>query len=105
LIFDPEDGNSTVFRNIYKLPEYAATSQKTVLFILTNLFLLYCVNVRSKPELQNQRRPLLGNGSVNMFPWDPNHVRAATTDELLEMFSVGSVAEALRVVARNYVAL
>jgi hypothetical protein len=49
--------------------------------------------------MQNQRRcPMLGNGSVNMFPWEATHVTAATDmhatkEELLEMvFSVGSVS-------------
>jgi hypothetical protein len=48
-------------------------------------------------QLQNQRRhPLLGNGSVNSFPWQPNHVTAATDthatiEEVLEtVFSMQS---------------
>jgi hypothetical protein len=51
-----------------------------------------------KPELYDQRRhPLLGNGSANTIPQQPNHMTTATdthatTEKLLEaVFSVGSM--------------
>jgi hypothetical protein len=62
----------------------------------------------SKPELWSKKKhpllgysnlnsqPLLSNGSVNMFPRQPNHMKAMidmnATDELLgAVFSLGSV--------------
>jgi hypothetical protein len=39
-------------------------------------------------------RPLLGNGSVNTFPLQPDQVTAATVEEPLEaVFSVGSASQ------------
>jgi hypothetical protein len=65
-------------------------------FLLTLAYILW--HVRSKPDVWSQRRrPLLGSGSVNKFPRQPNYVTAATDthatiEELLEaVFSVGSM--------------
>jgi hypothetical protein len=70
--------------------QWSAQSKPPILKVLWH--------VHSKPGLWSQKWwPLLANGSVNMFPWQPNHLTSAvdthtTIEKLLEaVFSMWSL--------------